>query len=187
MTDAIFERNQSILQDHQHGFSNAAIGQAYNLHPGQIARIIRQMKKAKTAVIPHDPTLRKNGRPLTNREREKKFGIEVGPKPRPKREAKPKREKQKRQSMSLLDASVIVLQKHCMTSKGSTPAMSPQGLVDTAVDRGLWKLMAGATPHATLWSRILSEIKKGPKVSRFRKVKPGVFGLTSIGRKWVAE
>jgi hypothetical protein len=159
---------------------------AYGQWRGRVASAICK----KPLPIPHDPTLRgKGGQPLTTKQRErqfKKFGIEVGPKPRPR----PKREKPKRESkpkqtgrgMSLLDCAVLVLQQ-----QKTIQHMHPSELVSSAVAKRLWTPLAGATPASTLWSRILAEIKKGPKVSRFRLVSPGRFGLTAAGRKWVAE
>jgi hypothetical protein len=75
------------------------------------------------------------------------------------KEAKPK-------AMSCLDAAAAVL-------KAKGEPMACKAMIDAIHQQGLWKSDA-PTPHATLASALLRELKKGA-ASRFRKVDRGQF------------
>jgi hypothetical protein len=81
--------------------------------------------------------------------------------PEPKKAAEDKR-------VSAIDAAARVL------AEASEPLNAKQ-LIDAIVAQGLWSSPAGKTPHATLYSAILREIKaKGPH-ARFTKTERGKF------------
>jgi hypothetical protein len=70
--------------------------------------------------------------------------------------------------VSAIDAAARVL------AEASEPLNAKQ-LIDAIVAQGLWSSPAGKTPHATLYSAILREIKaKGPS-ARFTKTERGKF------------
>ena len=86
---------------------------------------------------------------------------------KPKREKKPAAEKPaKEKAMSCLDAAAAVLK-----AKGEPMACRP--MIDAMREQGLWTSDA-PTPHATLFSALLREIKKGT-ASRFKKIDRGQF------------
>jgi hypothetical protein len=73
--------------------------------------------------------------------------------------------------MSLLDAAAKVL------ADASEP-MNTREMVDAVQTKGLWKPGTGKTPHATLYSAILREMKHKGDDSRFTKVERGRFTCT---------
>jgi hypothetical protein len=88
--------------------------------------------------------------------------VEAKPrKRRPKGEPKPKR-------MSGLDAAARVLEE-------SSEPMTAKEMVEAAEAKGYWKSPGGKTPHATVYSAILREIKAKGKDARFRKAERGKF------------
>ena len=52
--------------------------------------------------------------------------------------------------------------------------MNSQEMIAAMVDAGYWESPGGKTPHATLYSAILREMKKGDE-SRFVKTERGRF------------
>jgi short subunit dehydrogenase-like uncharacterized protein len=54
-------------------------------------------------------------------------------------------------------------------------AMNCQELIAAMTEKGLWTSPGGLTPHATLYSAILRELKAKGGDSRFRKVEKGKF------------
>ena len=82
--------------------------------------------------------------------------------PKPKREKAPAKPK----AMSCLDAAAAVL-------KAKGEPMACKAMIDAMHQQGLWKSDA-PTPHATLASALLRELKKGA-ASRFKKVDRGQF------------
>jgi HB1, ASXL, restriction endonuclease HTH domain len=79
------------------------------------------------------------------------------------KEAKPKK-------ASALDAAARVL--------GETgQPMSCQELIAAMMAKGYWTSPKGQTPHATLYSGILREIKVKGTEARFQKMERGKFGL----------
>jgi len=85
----------------------------------------------------------------------------------PKAEPKPKKAKAK---MSGLDAAAKVL------AEAGKP-MNCQDIVKTTFEKGYWR-SDGETPHATIYAAMLREIQKKGDEARFKKIGPGVFGLT---------
>ncbi len=81
---------------------------------------------------------------------------------------KPKRAKEpvKLKAMSCLDAAAAVL-------KAKGEPMVCKAMIDAMHEQGLWKSDA-PTPHATLASALLRELRKGA-ASRFKKVDRGQF------------
>jgi hypothetical protein len=68
--------------------------------------------------------------------------------------------------MSALDAAAKVL--------GETDqAMNCQEMIKAMSDKGYWKSPGGLTPHATLYSAILRELKAKGGEARFRKTERG--------------
>ncbi|MEQ8785117.1 MAG: winged helix-turn-helix domain-containing protein [Pirellulaceae bacterium] len=70
--------------------------------------------------------------------------------------------------LSAIDAAVQVLQQ-------SKQAMNAKEMVEAMATKGLWTSPGGKTPHATLYSAILREIKVKGKDSRFKKTERGKF------------
>ena len=52
--------------------------------------------------------------------------------------------------------------------------MNAQEMITAMVDQGLWESPGGKTPHATLYSAILRDMKRGDE-SRFVKTERGRF------------
>jgi hypothetical protein len=79
---------------------------------------------------------------------------------------KPK--KAKTRKMSAIDAAAKVL-------AGAKAPMSCKELIAAMAEQGLWTSPGGATPHATLYSAILRELKSKGKDARFKKTDRGRF------------
>lgn len=76
--------------------------------------------------------------------------------------------------LSLIDAAVQVLAE-------SKEPLNTTAMVEQVVAAGLWTPGAGKTPHATLYSAILREIKLKGDDARFVKVERGQFQLRKVG------
>ncbi len=74
----------------------------------------------------------------------------------------------KEQRLSAIDAAAKVL-------AAATEPMNAKQLIDAIVTQGLWTSPAGKTPHATLYSAILREIKAKGTSARFTKTERGKF------------
>ncbi|HEV3341104.1 MAG TPA: winged helix-turn-helix domain-containing protein [Pirellulales bacterium] len=74
--------------------------------------------------------------------------------------------------MSAIDAAAKVL------GQAKDP-MNCQDMIKAMSDKGLWTSPGGKTPHATLYSAILREIKAKGKDSRFKKTERGTFALNA--------
>jgi hypothetical protein len=85
---------------------------------------------------------------------------------KPKRTRAKKEPKEKR--MSGLDAAAKVLEE-------SGQPMTAKEMVEAAEAKGYWKSPGGKTPHATLYSAIIREIKVKGAEARFRKADRGKF------------
>ena len=85
---------------------------------------------------------------------------------KPKRARAKKEPKEKR--MSGLDAAAKVLQE-------SGQPMTCKELVEAAESKGYWKSPGGKTPHATVYSAIIREIKTKNAEARFTKADRGKF------------
>jgi hypothetical protein len=88
------------------------------------------------------------------------------PAAKPKRTKAVKEPKEKR--MSGLDAAAKVLQE-----RGEP--MNAKEMIEAAESKGYWKSPGGKTPHATLYSAIIREIKLKGAEARFRKADRGRF------------
>jgi HB1, ASXL, restriction endonuclease HTH domain len=78
-----------------------------------------------------------------------------------KQKAKPKK-------LSALDAAAKLL--------GETgQPMNCQEMIEAMAKKGLWTSPGGKTPHATLYSAILRELKAKGKDARFKKTERGKF------------
>ena len=172
-------RNAGIFKMHREGNSNQTIAECVGLHPGNVAKIIKRHVESNGHTFSKHPlplpiplTKTENRKPAAARKRSGKQSAK----------SPAKGVRVKRQGMSLLDAAVLVLQR------SKTPDMlHPKELVERATSQKLWKEQSGKTPYATLWSRILAEIKLGPRASRFRLMSPGKFGLTACGKAWKVD
>lgn len=87
---------------------------------------------------------------------------------KPKRTKKPKDAPAKDKKLSLISAAEQVL------AKAKKP-LTTKEMVDQVVAAGLWAPGAGKTPHATLYSAILRDMKSD--TPRFEKVDRGQFTL----------
>jgi len=85
---------------------------------------------------------------------------------KPKRVRAKKEPKEKR--MSGLDAAAKVLQERA-------EPMSAKEMIEAVEAKGYWKSPGGKTPHATLYSAIIREIKLKGTEARFRKTDRGRF------------
>jgi len=90
-------------------------------------------------------------------------------KPGKKAKAKPEH-KEKR--LSALDAAAKVLGE-------SAGPLNTKQMVDAMAAKGYWTSPGGKTPHATLYSAILREIKAKGNESRFAKSERGRFTSTN--------
>ena len=70
--------------------------------------------------------------------------------------------------MSALDAAAKVLGE-------SGQEMNCQEMIKAMSEKGYWKSPGGLTPHATLYSAILRELKAKGAEARFRKTERGKF------------
>ena len=68
--------------------------------------------------------------------------------------------------LSAIDAAAQVLAE-------SKEPMNAKQMIDAMAEKGLWTTPGGKTPHATLYSAILREIKRKGKDARFRKIESG--------------
>jgi hypothetical protein len=85
----------------------------------------------------------------------------------PGKKAKPEKAKK----VSALDAAARVL-----TEAGEP--MNCQEMIDAMAKKGYWTSPGGKTPHATLYSAILRELKAKGKEARFKKTERGKFAAT---------
>ena len=70
--------------------------------------------------------------------------------------------------LSAIDAALQIL-------AGSKETMNCKELVEAMAAKKLWSSPGGKTPHATLYSAILREIKSKGKDARFKKMERGQF------------
>jgi FtsZ-interacting cell division protein ZipA len=87
---------------------------------------------------------------------------------KPNRTKKPKDAPAKEKKLSLIGAAAQVL------AKNKAP-MTCKDMVNEVIAAGLWTLGDGKTPHATLYSAILRDLKS--ETPRFEKVDRGQFKL----------
>ena len=90
---------------------------------------------------------------------------------KPTGEKKPRAKKEpKAKKPSALDAAAKVL------GEAGAP-LNCQEMIKAMADKGYWSSPEGKTPHATLYSAILREIKVKGKDARFVKTERGKFAL----------
>ena len=108
------------------------------------------------------------------RKREQKSLAKIGTKQAVKvpasNPAKKQSRQRKRSGASCIDMAAKVLAK-------SRQPLDCKTMIDRMTAAKLWKPGKGKTPHNTLWARILDEIKRMGRKSRFRKAGPGLFTL----------
>jgi len=93
------------------------------------------------------------------------------PKPEGAKKAKKEPKPPKEKKTSALDAAAKVL------GENAEP-MNCQEMIKATSDKGYWSSPGGLTPHATLYSALLREIKAKGKEARFKKADRGKFSLT---------
>ena len=76
----------------------------------------------------------------------------------------------KHDKLSAIDAAAKVLAE-------SKEPLNAKGMIEAMAAKGYWTSPGGKTPHATLYSAILSEITKKGKDARFKKTQRGHFAL----------
>ena len=99
--------------------------------------------------------------------------VDVSPEAMPSAEPKPGKAKRakgepKPKRMSGLDAAAKVLEE-------AGQPMTAKEMVEAAESKGYWKSPGGKTPHATLYSAILREVRKLKDEARFKKTSRGKF------------
>ena len=70
--------------------------------------------------------------------------------------------------LSAIDAAAQVLDE-------SKEPMNAKQMIEAMAEKKLWTTPGGKTPHATLYSAILREIKTKGKDARFKKIERGKF------------
>jgi hypothetical protein len=91
----------------------------------------------------------------------------------PKADTKPKAEKKAKPDAKDRKLSAINAAHKVLVDSGK--AMNCQELIAAMTENGLWTSPGGLTPHATLYSAILRELKAKGGESRFRKAEKGKF------------
>ncbi|MCI0333676.1 MAG: winged helix-turn-helix domain-containing protein [Planctomycetes bacterium] len=82
--------------------------------------------------------------------------------------AAPAKKKNESKKLSQLDAAAKVLEQ-------SSEPLTTKEMVEAMSAKGYWKSPGGKTPHATLYSAILREIKNKKSEARFKKTERGKF------------
>jgi len=132
--------------------------------PDEEVQVIGKAPKGtKPRAIPADSAARKTtkGKGTKNK----------APKPEDAKKAKKEPKPAKETKTSALDAAAKVL------GENGEP-MNFQEMIKAMLDKGYWKSPGGLTPHATLYSAIIREIKAKGKGARFKKADRGKFSLT---------
>jgi hypothetical protein len=124
-------------------------------------------KGAKDGAVPADSAARRTSS-------KKKGAKTTAAKPegakKTKKAKEPKPPKEKK--TSALDGAAKVL------GEQGEP-MNCQELIKAMADKGYWKSPGGLTPHATLYSALIREIKVKGKEARFKKAERGMFALVT--------
>jgi len=122
----------------------------------------------KHRAIPADSAARKTSKGRgTKNSAAKAEGAKAAKKTKEPKAANAPKEKR----TSALDAAAKVL------GETSEP-MNCQEMIKAMSEKGYWNSPGGLTPHATLYSAILREIKAKGKEARFKKAERGKFSLT---------
>jgi len=133
--------------------------------PDEEVQVVGKAAKAgKASPVPADSAARKTSS-------KGKGTKSKASKPEGAKKAKKEPKATKEKKTSALDAAAKVL------GENGEP-MNCQEMIKAMSDKGYWKSPGGLTPHATLYSAILREIKAKGKESRFKKADRGKFSLT---------
>jgi len=133
--------------------------------PDEEVQVVGKAAKAgKASPVPADSAARKTSS-------KGKGTKSKASKPEGAKKAKKEPKATKEKKTSALDAAAKVL------SENGEP-MNCQEMIKTMADKGYWTSPGGLTPHATLYSAILREIKAKRKEARFKKADRGKFSLT---------
>jgi short subunit dehydrogenase-like uncharacterized protein len=100
------------------------------------------------------------------------------PAPTPKADAKPKAGKKAKAKPDTGDKKLSAINAAHKVLADTGNAMNCQELIAAMTEKGLWISPGGLTPHATLYSAILRELKAKGGESRFRKVEKGRFAAS---------
>jgi short subunit dehydrogenase-like uncharacterized protein len=92
-----------------------------------------------------------------------------------KADAKPKTEKKAKGKPDAGDKKLSAINAAFKVLADGGKAMNCQELIASMTEKGLWTSPGGLTPHATLYSAILRELKAKGGESRFRKIEKGKF------------
>jgi short subunit dehydrogenase-like uncharacterized protein len=91
-------------------------------------------------------------------------------------DAKPKAGKKAKTKPEASDKKLSAINAAYKVLAETGKAMNCQELIAAMTEQGLWTSPGGLTPHATLYSAILRELKAKGSAARFRKVEKGKFG-----------
>ena len=137
----------------------------------------KKTTRAKKSVAGRKPAAKTSGKPRTIKVADKpaaessaehsESAVDV----QPEKGSKPK-SKSARKRLSALDAAAKVLSE-------STEPMNTKEMVEAMAAKGYWSTPGGKTPHATLYSAILREIKAKGSDARFTKTERGKFTAKS--------
>jgi short subunit dehydrogenase-like uncharacterized protein len=92
-----------------------------------------------------------------------------------KPDRKPKAEKKAKAKPNAGDKKLSAINAAHKVLADTGKAMNCQELIAAMTEKGLWTSPGGLTPHATLYSAILRELKAKGGESRFRKTEKGKF------------
>jgi short subunit dehydrogenase-like uncharacterized protein len=131
-------------------------------------------------VVGHE-TSKKKGEPSAKLAKGKKPAKGAAKKPAEKpdaaakADAKPKAGKKAKTKPPAGDKKLSAINAAYKVLADTDKAMNCQELIATMMEKGLWTSPGGLTPHATLYSAILRELKAKGGESRFRKTEKGRF------------
>lgn len=137
----------------------------------------KKTTRAKKSVAGRKPAAKTSGKPRTIKVADEPAAESGTQSPDSAADAKPvKGPKAKPRSagkrLSALDAAAKVLAE-------STEPMNTKEMVEAMAAKGYWSTPGGKTPHATLYSAILREIKAKGNDARFTKTERGKFTAKS--------
>jgi hypothetical protein len=136
----------------------------------EVSVVGKAAKGAKDDAVPAGSAARKTsskGKGGKNKAAKPEGAKKTKKEPKAPKAPKPPKEKKP----SALDGAAKVLGE-----KGEP--MNCQEMIKEMAEKGYWKSPGGLTPHATLYSAILREIKGKGKEARFKKAERGKFSLT---------
>jgi hypothetical protein len=132
-------------------------------------------------VVGHDDGKRK-GEPTAKASKGKKPVKGAAKKPAaekpdatPKAEAKPKAGKKAKTNPDAGDKKLSAINAAYKVLADTGKSMNCQELIAAMTEKALWTSPGGLTPHATLYSAIIRELKAKGSEARFRKTEKGKF------------